>query len=444
MKLKWTLNKLQEEANKYLTRGEFRNNSAIAYNKAWSNKILDDLFKNHKNNGFNDNRKKVGYWTIEKLQEEANKYNTKIELWNNNNAAAKAVSRKNLMDELFKNHINNGHSKNKLPNGYWTKERLQEEANKYNTRNDLKKNNLSSYNAACSKKILNDLFKNHKNEGYSDYKWQNHNYVIYVYELPEFNKAYVGLTINIDRRDKEHLFDQKELLNLFCKENNISYPTYKILEEKLNSDEARKQECYWVDFYKNNKWKLFNITKPGSLGGGHFKWTKTLLEVETNKYKTRTDFYKNNGGAYNAARRLNILDDLFKNHINNGRIGNQKEFKYWTKEKCQDIANKCQTRKEFRENLGAYNAARRLNILDDLFKNHINQGRTTDQKISGYWTKEKLQEESNKYLIRNDFRKNDINAYSRAKSKKILDDLFKNHINQGYKRDCYIKKEKSE
>jgi hypothetical protein len=50
------------------------------------------------------------------------------------------------------------------------------------------------------------------------------------------------------------------------------------------------------------------------------------------------------------------------------------------------------------------------------------------------WTKEKLQEEANKYLTRNDFRKNNINAYSYSKTKKILNELFKTHLNQGYKK----------
>ena len=57
MKTEWVKEKLQDEVNKYKTRKEFRNNSRNAYLTALNNKMMDDLFKNHINNGYNENRK---------------------------------------------------------------------------------------------------------------------------------------------------------------------------------------------------------------------------------------------------------------------------------------------------------------------------------------------------------------------------------------------------
>lgn len=59
------------------------------------------------------------------------------------------------------------------------------------------------------------------------------------------------MTNDIEIRDKNHIFDKKEKMNLFCRENNISYPKYKIIEKNLKSSEAQSQEKYWLDFYKN-------------------------------------------------------------------------------------------------------------------------------------------------------------------------------------------------
>jgi hypothetical protein len=42
------------------------------------------------------------------------------------------------MDELFKNHKNQGYSNKQACKGYWTKEKLQEEVDKYETRNESK------------------------------------------------------------------------------------------------------------------------------------------------------------------------------------------------------------------------------------------------------------------------------------------------------------------
>lgn len=57
MKTKWTIENLQEEVNKYKTRTEFGRNNRNAYLTALNNKMMEELFKNHINNGYNENRK---------------------------------------------------------------------------------------------------------------------------------------------------------------------------------------------------------------------------------------------------------------------------------------------------------------------------------------------------------------------------------------------------
>ena len=214
-------------------------------------------------------------------------------------------------------------------------------------------------------------------------------------------------------------------MSLFCKENDIQYPKYKILEENLTSIEAQRQERYWESFYKDNGWEMFNISKTGSLGAAT-KWTKNSLQKEADKYETREDFRKNNSGAYVTSKRLKLLDKLFKNHPNNGYSEKQKAD--WTEEKLQEEADKYETMKDFRKNSsGAYYAAKSKKILDDLFKNHYNNGHK-DLK----WTKEKLQEEADKYETMKEFRKNNYNAYSASTKYNLLIDLFKNHPNKGY------------
>jgi len=424
--MKWTKEMLQEEANKYTNRMEFRENSKAAYRYSYRNHIMNELFEKHINKGYiiTWTKKKLKY-TNKQLQEEANKYFTRGEFIKNNKPAYQYSCSKNMIDDLFKNHKNNGYYIK------WTDEKLQEESNKYCTRCEFQQKSNGAYLSAVRRNLMDDLFKNHNNNGYSDKYSKNYIYFVYVYELIDYNKAYIGLTINIDRRDKEHVFDQNEKLNKFCKESNISYPKYKILDSNLNSIDAKEAEIFWIDYYKQNNWKLFNIAKGGSLGGKPFKWTENKLIKYVKKYKTRGDFCNDNESAYNSANRLKIMDKLFENHINSGYTNRQVKEGYWTKEKIQEEANKYNTIMQFRKECSkAYHAASNLKIIDELFKNHINQGRTAKHKY--YWTTERLQEEANKYKTRNDFRKNDINSYSYSKTKKILNELFKNHINQGY------------
>jgi len=161
---------------------------------------------------------------------------------------------------------------------------------------------------------------------------------------------------------------KKHYIN-FVKKNNISLPQYKILEKDLNLSNVRQQENYWITFYKNNGWIMFNIAKYGSLGGSAKIWNKKKLQNEVNKYETRYDFQKFSNGAYQAAVSKKILDELFKNHPNNGYTA------FWQLDRLQKEVDKYKTRKEFREkNLTAYKLASRKKILDELFNNHINQG----------------------------------------------------------------------
>ena len=432
-KTEWTKEKLQEEVNKYKTRKEFRSNSRNAYLTALNNKMMEELFKNHINNGYCENRKLNGYWTKEKLQEEANKYETVGEFLKNNKKAYDISHRKKILNDLFKNHTNLGRDENRNPKNYWTEENLQKEANKYKTINEFIKNNASAYNIALHNKILVDLFKNHINNGYNKNRklngyWSNENlqlevdkyktryefrknnysahsqatrhnlldelfknkinngysdneewienrYFIYAYELKEFNKAYIGLTNNIERRDKEHLFNEKTALSIFCKENNLSFPEYKILEKDLTSTEAQKQEKYWEGFYKDNGCEMFNISKTGGLGFIKIKWTKKALQEEANKYETRGDFQKYSSVAYGIALNKKLIDKLFINHINNGYSEKQQIKGYWAEEVLQKEVNKYQTRAELKKNnVHAYTAACVKKLINELFKNHINNG----------------------------------------------------------------------
>lgn len=316
---KWTLEKLQEEANKYKTRYEFEKNCSSGYTMSIRKKLLDELFKNHHNNGYAT--KKHQNWTMAEFQSLANKCLTRSEFWKNNPSAARLSSNKNIIDELFKNHKNSGYTDRQVIEGYWTKEQLQIEANKCESRGDFRNNNFKAYRRALKKNVLDEIFENHENNGYKNNdKYREDNYIIYVYEFKSYNKAYIGLTNNIIRRDRQHLWSKDENMRLFCKEKNISLPKYKILEEKLKSLEAQKQENYWINFYKNNNWCLLNKSKGGALGGNTIKWNKKKLQLIANKYKTRRDFQLNDSSAYACSTRLKLLNELFKNHINQGYI----------------------------------------------------------------------------------------------------------------------------
>ena len=97
-------------------------------------------------------------WTKEKLQAEADKHKTKKDFKENNSSAYEYAKKDGLLDDLFKNHVNKGYSENKSSDEHWTKEKLQKEANKHKTKKDFKENNSSAYEAAKKSGLLDELF----------------------------------------------------------------------------------------------------------------------------------------------------------------------------------------------------------------------------------------------------------------------------------------------
>ena len=100
----------------------------------------------------NSNIKPHGYWTKEKCQEEAFKYQTRTEFRDNSASAYRIAIKKNWLNDIC-DHM----SSNWKPAGYWTKSRCHQEALKYSTRNEFNTKSKNAYSASLRKKWLNDI-----------------------------------------------------------------------------------------------------------------------------------------------------------------------------------------------------------------------------------------------------------------------------------------------
>ncbi|HIF9072491.1 TPA: GIY-YIG nuclease family protein [Photobacterium damselae] len=90
-------------------------------------------------------------------------------------------------------------------------------------------------------------------------------------------------------------------------------------------------------------------------------WTKDRCREDALKYNTRTEFQKNSV-AEQVARKNDWLDEICE-HMQS----TLKPKGYWTKQTIQEAALKFETRKEFEMGFkGAYRAAQRENILNEV------------------------------------------------------------------------------
>ena len=178
---KWIKETCKEESLKYTIKKDFRTKSSGAYRVAYKQGWLDEICEHMEKS----TKKPNGYWTKDRCEEEILKYKTKTELFKNNQTIHQVI-KKNGWYELYDNLI----ITNK-PNGYWTKDRCKEESLKYKTKTEFKKNSGSAYNSMHRNGWKEDLFPKKK-------------WYVYLVESSGDNILYCGMTNNLDKRIKIH------------------------------------------------------------------------------------------------------------------------------------------------------------------------------------------------------------------------------------------------
>ena len=133
----WTEERLIEEAKKYKYKKYFiyecRSQYYLIIKKGLANKAFSHMI-------YNRSRKHRGYWTEERILEEAKKYEYKRDFYSNCGGAAVAAVKFGVLKKALEHTV-----KLKKPSNYWTKEKIIEEARKYKSRKEFQKNNSYAY-----------------------------------------------------------------------------------------------------------------------------------------------------------------------------------------------------------------------------------------------------------------------------------------------------------
>jgi hypothetical protein len=86
--------------------------------------------------------------------------------------------------------------------------------------------------------------------------------VIYAAEFSD-KRAYVGLTINLERRQKTHAWDGP--IAAHAQASGL-IPNFKVLESNLNAYTVSQAEAVWHNHYRTAGWILLNTAPAGSQG----------------------------------------------------------------------------------------------------------------------------------------------------------------------------------
>jgi hypothetical protein len=343
-------------------------------------------------------KKHNNYWTKEKCFDIVKNCETKKEFKKNGGAYSSSL-RNGWMVE-FSNYLS-GYK----PKGFWTKEKCKEESLKYSTRKELKLKSVGAYNVIIKNKWGEEFFSHMKKIG------NKHKRTIYSFEFND-NHVYIGLTCDVERRNKQHLISGP-ILN-HSKITKTPIPDIKILKENLLEVDSIEHEKQLIKDYIENGWFILNKSNGGELGGD-MKWTYEKCKLEAKKYEYRNDFSLKSPGAYSSSRRNKWLNDICSHMV---VIKKQR----WTYEECLHIALKYTNKKDFRLNA--------RNVYATISRNKWLDGICSHMETSYVFLNTKTQtpyqrckSESEKYEYRNDFRLKSPGAYSLSRKNKWLDDI---------------------
>lgn len=343
--------------------------------------------------------REVTKWTDEELRKEALKYDVYSDFINLSPSAYQTVKKKR--SPQFLEDITKHMSKTTR----WTDEDLKNEASKYKTRGEFQKNNPVAYTTSLRRGILDDICSHMEKAGSKYLRY------IYVYEFPD-NSVYVGLTFNLDERNKGHMTQPSS--SVYQHMNLTGFkPKIKSISELLDKDKASEIEREMVKKYESEGWSILNKAKAGGLGGDTLKWTDEAIRNEIQKYTTLNDFIIKSPSAYSALRKKG--KDYFKEFTKDL----QKVVVKLSDEELKNIALKYTDKMSFIKNEPkAYSQSKRKG---DEFFNKITS-HMVPKKIK--WSDEMLYQESQKYNNRTEFSRGNPSAYTLSRTRGLLDNFF--------------------
>lgn len=349
----WTKERCYEEATKYKSKVEFQQKCGSAYVTAKKNGWIDDYTWFERPVVYNKK------WTYETCLEEAKKYKTKTEFKNNNSGAYNVAYRNGWLDDYT--WLEDGNKIAVEKRRKWNKETCCEEAKKYKTKVEFRRLSSGAYDAAYKNGWLKDFTWLE-----SGVISKRRIYVVYYYIDDETNAVYVGLSNNMKRRHRQHckgtikhgVIKYDIVYKYFHDTLGKEVPEPIVLHKDIYAKDAQEYEKHYVEKFKNEGKLVLNIAKAGSLGA-FGKWTKEKTYEEAKKYKSRLGFERGNNSAYNAAKRNGWLDGYTW-------FTPSASISKWDYEACYEEAKKYTSRSEFCNKCQiAYQTARKNGWLND-------------------------------------------------------------------------------
>jgi hypothetical protein len=344
-----------------------------------------------------EERKPKGYWqNKENLRKAASEYDSRSKFQKNNQTAYK-----NALD-IGRDFFDEITSHMPIPKSQqpYTDQELINFASSANTKTEFINKFPSPYQVAVKR---GEDFYN-KITSHMTPLGSKHKRMVYGYFFPKNNAVYVGLTYNINERNKQHLIidvDEKKQTTVakFINETQEN-PELVKFTDYIDVQEAQKKEGEYVNKFKS-EYLILNKVKTGGLGHGLKYTDEELTQLLSNIFNYK-DLYTKHKSLYRAAKRrgLDFLRDVTK-HMERNQIN-------WSEELVRQYAKDFNSKNEFQTVFGgAANYAKIHKFWDDLFPKDIP-------------SEEEIVLTASQYDTQNDFRRAHPQLYTHATNLNLL------------------------
>jgi hypothetical protein len=346
-----------------------------------------------------EDRKPKGFWDNEdNLRKVASDCDTLTEFQQRYQTAYNKARKKGkeFFDSIT-NHMNK-------PTPKYTDDELRKIAKQYETKKDFANGNNGAYQVALRRGVefFDDITSDMISLG------SKHKRMVYGYFFPINNAVYIGLTYNINERNKQHLIidvDEKKQTTVakFINETQENPELYKFTDY-IDVQEAQKKEGEYVNKFKNSGYLILNKVKTGGLGHGLKYSDEELKDLLSNIFDYK-DLYTKHYPLYKSAKRRGRI---FLNDATSHMIKIQKNRINWSKDLVKQYAQDYKSKDEFRTAFrGAAKYAKEHGFWDELFPKEIP-------------SPEEIIKVAVEYNTQNDFRLAHPTLYNHAKNLKLL------------------------
>lgn len=245
-------------------------------------------------------------WTREAIEQEALKYDTKKLFKASNGSAYNAAARLGILDAICSHmRVIKG-----LAHIKWNRSSILEEAKKYQHRKDFKKQNQTAYAAACKLEILDEACSHMITLW--EKKWDRESVIAEAKKYKhkgQFWKLSYGAAKFASENDIKEAFDHMERApnpNQKWTKETIT----KVASEFIHKSALEKQYPGLVAAVKSLQIgpEVFAHLTPL----WEKKWNADSIKQTATSFATRVEFERAHGSAAAAARKLNILDEVCK------------------------------------------------------------------------------------------------------------------------------------